>query len=139
MKVVLALALSAEALNVARNPNFAKLQGGYLFPEIGRRRSAFVAANPDKADKIISLGIGDTTQPIPDHILAGLLGSVKDLRKFLSADRSLISVPPSATVTETIGVMKLHGVSRLPVLEDGQLLYRCTEPLACEGGEARQT
>merc|ERR1712091_211720 len=33
MKVVLALALSTNALNVARNPNFAKLQGGYPFPE----------------------------------------------------------------------------------------------------------
>ena len=79
MKVVLALALSAEALNVARNPNFAKLQGGYLFPEIGRRRSAFVAANPDKADKIISLGIGDTTKPIPEHILSGLVDGAAKL------------------------------------------------------------
>ena len=79
MKVVLALALSAEALNVARNPNFAKLQGGYLFPEIGRRRSAFVAANPDKADKIISLGIGDTTKPIPEHILSGLVEGASKL------------------------------------------------------------
>jgi len=76
-KAILALALTtlpaAQALNVARNPNFAKLQGGYLFPEIGRRRNAFVAANPDKADKIISLGIGDTTKPIPEHILSGLV------------------------------------------------------------------
>jgi len=71
MKVVLALALSAEALNVARNPNFAKLQGGYLFPEIGRRRNAYLEANPD-AQPIISLGIGDTTMPVPPHILAGL-------------------------------------------------------------------
>ena len=43
------------------------MQGGYLFPEIGRRRTAFVEANPDKADKIISLGIGDTTKPIPEY------------------------------------------------------------------------
>lgn len=59
-------------LQVARNPNFAKLAGGYLFPEIGRRRSAYVAENPDQADRIVSLGIGDTTQPIPPHILGGL-------------------------------------------------------------------
>ena len=61
------------ALNVARNKNFAKLQGGYLFPEIGRRRTAFVEKNPELADKIISLGIGDTTKPIPEHILSGLV------------------------------------------------------------------
>lgn len=66
---------STSALNmggVERNPNFAKLAGGYLFPEIGRRRTAYLEANPEMADKLISLGIGDTTQPIPDHILSGL-------------------------------------------------------------------
>ena len=55
---------------VKRNANFAKLQAGYLFPEIARRRNAYLASNPDA--KIISLGIGDTTMPIPPHILSGL-------------------------------------------------------------------
>ena len=58
---------------VARNPNFAKLAGGYLFPEIGRRRTAYLAEHPEMASRIISLGIGDTTQPIPEHILNGLI------------------------------------------------------------------
>ena len=58
---------------VERNPNFAKLAGGYLFPEIGRRRTAYLEEHPEMADRIISLGIGDTTQPIPDHILSGLV------------------------------------------------------------------
>jgi len=64
---------------VTRNPNFAKLAGGYLFPEIGRRRTAYLAENPEMADRIISLGIGDTTQPIPEHILKGLVGSAAKL------------------------------------------------------------
>jgi len=42
---------------VERNENFAKLAGGYLFPEIGRRRNAYLEENPEMADKIISLGI----------------------------------------------------------------------------------
>jgi len=50
----------------------------YLFPEIGRRRNAYLAAHPDSRP-IISLGIGDTTQPIPTHILGGLEGSAKRL------------------------------------------------------------
>jgi LL-diaminopimelate aminotransferase len=58
---------------VERNKNFAKLAGGYLFPEIGRRRTAYLTEHPEMADKIISLGIGDTTQPIPEHILSGLV------------------------------------------------------------------
>ena len=64
---------------VERNENFAKLAGGYLFPEIGRRRNAYLEANPDMADRIISLGIGDTTQPIPTHILNGLVEGAKKL------------------------------------------------------------
>ena len=66
---------------VERNENFAKLAGGYLFPEIGRRRNAYIAENPDMASRIISLGIGDTTQPIPPHILNGLMQGVTKLGK----------------------------------------------------------
>lgn len=55
---------------VTRNPNFAKLQAGYLFPEIARRRRAHQEARPDA--KIISLGIGDTTEPIPPTIAAAM-------------------------------------------------------------------
>ncbi|CAJ1970310.1 unnamed protein product [Cylindrotheca closterium] len=64
---------------VERNENFAKLSGGYLFPEIGRRRNAYLEDNPEMADKIISLGIGDTTKPIPEHILSGLVEGAKKL------------------------------------------------------------
>jgi LL-diaminopimelate aminotransferase len=55
---------------VKRNPNIAKLPAGYLFPEIGRRRRALLERQPD-AD-IISLGIGNTTEPLTPHITAGL-------------------------------------------------------------------
>ena len=64
---------------VARNPNFAKLAGGYLFPEIGRRRTAYLEKNPEMASRIISLGIGDTTMPIPPHILSGLVEGASKL------------------------------------------------------------
>ena len=64
---------------VARNPNFAKLAGGYLFPEIGRRRSQYVKEHPEMADRIVSLGIGDTTEPIPSHILSGLVDGASKL------------------------------------------------------------
>lgn len=64
--------------SVSRNANLAKLQAGYLFPEIGRRRTAYLEANPN-AQPIISLGIGDTTQPVPEHILGGLENGVTRL------------------------------------------------------------
>jgi len=49
------------------NEHFQKLQAGYLFPEIGRRVSMFAKDNPDA--KIIRLGIGDVTQPLPPSII----------------------------------------------------------------------
>ncbi|MBT7300640.1 MAG: LL-diaminopimelate aminotransferase [Victivallales bacterium] len=55
---------------VARNSNIAKLPGGYLFPEINRRKKACQEKNPDA--KIISLGVGNTTEPLMRHITEGL-------------------------------------------------------------------
>ncbi|KAK9084646.1 hypothetical protein Sjap_025057 [Stephania japonica] len=55
---------------VARNGNLAKLQAGYLFPEIARRRGAHLLKYPDA--QVISLGIGDTTEPIPDVITSAM-------------------------------------------------------------------
>ena len=62
---------------VTRNANFDKLRAGYLFPEVVRRRNAYLQKNLDA--KIISLGVGDTTQPIPKHILSGLVKGAEKL------------------------------------------------------------
>lgn len=72
-------ATAAAMSQVQRNVNFGKLQGGYLFPEVNRRRRAFTEAQPELASKVISLGIGDTTQPIPPNILAGLVNGASKL------------------------------------------------------------
>ncbi|KAJ0960886.1 hypothetical protein J5N97_001236 [Dioscorea zingiberensis] len=61
---------TAHKTKVSRNENMAKLQAGYLFPEIARRRSAHLLKYPDA--KVISLGIGDTTEPIPDVITSAM-------------------------------------------------------------------
>jgi LL-diaminopimelate aminotransferase len=47
------------------NDNFLKLKAGYLFPEIGRRVTAFNEANPEAAKRLIRCGIGDVTEPLP--------------------------------------------------------------------------
>lgn len=70
IQAALSLSLRMASSKVVRNGNFGKLQAGYLFPEIAKRRNAYLAANPNAS--LISLGIGDTTQPIPTHILGGL-------------------------------------------------------------------
>ncbi|OWM64757.1 hypothetical protein CDL15_Pgr028474 [Punica granatum] len=60
----------AYKTKVSRNANIAKLQAGYLFPEVARRRNAHLAKYPDA--KVISLGIGDTTEPIPEVITSAM-------------------------------------------------------------------
>lgn len=68
---------SLEPLILKRNPNFPKLKAGYLFPEIHRRKMAFLARCPDA--KLINLGIGDTTQPLKPHVVKGLVEAALDL------------------------------------------------------------
>lgn len=62
---------------IKRNQNFANLTAGYLFPEIARRRKEYQAAHPDA--KIISLGIGNTTEPLTPHIVEGMKNYVEAL------------------------------------------------------------
>jgi LL-diaminopimelate aminotransferase len=59
------------------NENYLKLKAGYLFPEIGRRVSAFSKANP--AASIIRLGIGDVTEPLPPAVTAAMHKAVDEM------------------------------------------------------------
>jgi LL-diaminopimelate aminotransferase len=59
------------------NENYLKLSAGYLFPEIGRRRRAFAAANPGA--KIISMGIGDVTQPLAPAVIKAMRRAVAEM------------------------------------------------------------
>ena len=61
------------------NENYLKLPGSYLFSAIGKKVSAYSAANPDK--KIIRLGIGDVTQPLAPAIIQALHGAVDEMGK----------------------------------------------------------
>ena len=61
------------------NDNYLKLKAGYLFPEIGRRVRAFAEANPQA--KVIRLGIGDVTRPLPPAILKAFHDAVDDLAR----------------------------------------------------------
>jgi len=60
-----------------RNPLFATLSKQYLFQEIQTKARAFQTANPDK--KILSLGIGDTTQPLAPSVAHRLVEASREL------------------------------------------------------------
>lgn len=59
------------------NENYLKLKAGYLFPEIARRVNAFAAANLDA--KLIRLGIGDVTEPLPAACRTAMIKAVEDM------------------------------------------------------------
>jgi LL-diaminopimelate aminotransferase len=59
------------------NASYKKLSAGYLFPEIAKRTKAFAAEHPDA--QILRLGIGDTTEAIPEVILKGMHDAVDKL------------------------------------------------------------
>jgi len=68
---------------IARNPNVAALKAGYLFPEIARRRREFAASHPEDParpeTRIISLGVGNTTEPLQPCIDAALVEGARKL------------------------------------------------------------
>ena len=59
------------------NENYLKLPGSYLFSNIGKKVTAFKAANPDK--DVISLGIGDVTQPLAPAVIEALHSAVDEM------------------------------------------------------------
>jgi len=60
-----------------RNHCIANIKAGYLFPEIAKRRREYAAAHPEA--RIISLGVGNTTEPLLPHTGAGLVEGARAL------------------------------------------------------------
>ena len=59
------------------NENYLKLQGSYLFSTIGKKVAAYKEANPDR--DVISLGIGDVTQPLAPAVIEALHKAVDEM------------------------------------------------------------
>ncbi|MGN1097869.1 MAG: LL-diaminopimelate aminotransferase [Clostridia bacterium] len=59
------------------NENYLKLPGSYLFSTIAKKVNEYTAANPDK--KIIRLGIGDVTLPLPKAVIEAMHKAVDEM------------------------------------------------------------
>lgn len=59
------------------NENYLKLPGSYLFSNIAKKVAAYKEANPDK--EVISLGIGDVTQPLAPAVIDALHKAVDEM------------------------------------------------------------
>ena len=59
------------------NENYLKLPGSYLFSNIGKKVAAYKQTNPDK--EVISLGIGDVTQPLCPAVIEAMHKAVDEM------------------------------------------------------------
>jgi len=59
------------------NESYLKLNASYLFAEIKKREEEYAKANPDK--KVIRLGIGDVTLPLPEACIKAFHKAVDDM------------------------------------------------------------
>ena len=59
------------------NENYTKLKASYLFSDIAKRVTAYTTANPDK--RVIRLGIGDVTEPLPQVCIEALKAGAEEL------------------------------------------------------------
>ena len=59
------------------NENFLKLPGSYLFSDIAKKVNAFKAAYPEA--KLIRLGIGDVTRPLPPACIEAMHRAVDEM------------------------------------------------------------
>lgn len=59
------------------NDNYLKLPGSYLFSTIAKKVNAYKSEHPDK--QVISLGIGDVTQPLAPAVIQALHSAVDEM------------------------------------------------------------
>lgn len=59
------------------NENFLKLPGSYLFSDIAKKVKAYQESHPDK--RLIRLGIGDVTRPLPQASIAAMHRAVDEM------------------------------------------------------------
>ena len=61
------------------NGNYLKLPGSYLFSTIAKKVAAYKEMYPEK--EIISLGIGDVTQPLAPAVIEALHSAVEEMSR----------------------------------------------------------
>ena len=61
------------------NEHYLKLAAGYLFPEIDRRVTAFLATHPEAGEDLINCGVGDVTEPLPEAAREAMKRAVDEL------------------------------------------------------------
>ena len=74
------LATQKKETNMFRaNEAYSRLPGDYLFSGVAARVAAYAEAHPEKASRIVRLGIGDVTQPLAPSVVRALHAAVDEM------------------------------------------------------------
>lgn len=66
-------------MSASINENYLKLNESYLFSEIARRIRAWQESNPEVSDKLIRMGIGDVTRPLPKTVVNAMVEAAREM------------------------------------------------------------
>ncbi len=61
------------------NQNYLKLKESYLFAEIARRVRTWQEEHPENAGKLIRMGIGDVTRPLPETVVKAMVRASEEM------------------------------------------------------------
>lgn len=61
------------------NQNYLKLNESYLFSEISRRIRVWQSENPEVSNKLIRMGIGDVTRPLPKSVVDAMITAAREM------------------------------------------------------------
>ena len=59
-------------MGIKVNKHYQEVKESYLFAEIAKRIRLWQESNPDRAEKLIRMGIGDVTRPLPKEVVKAL-------------------------------------------------------------------
>jgi cystathionine beta-synthase len=84
---------------------------------------------PDSGSRYLSKIFNESWMKEGGYLAAeASMGFVRDLMRTREENREMVCVKADATVTEVVGLLKLHGISQLPVVtEENRLLGLLTE------------
>ena len=64
-------------MKVEWNPHFSEIEDSYLFQKTGALARAYAAKHPER--RVVSLGIGDVTRPLPSVAVDAMMGASREM------------------------------------------------------------
>lgn len=66
-------------MGIRVNPHYREVKESYLFAEIAKRIRQWQDKHPSLSDKLIRMGIGDVTRPLPKSVVDALVSASKEM------------------------------------------------------------